>query len=187
MRPLLPTVFLLSSLLAACASSPSSQQSKHIAQDGPLKVHPGLLGKQAPAAIEPIQTTTFSPTTAQAPIGLDQDVLPIQRSVYFDYNSVDLKAEYDPALRAHARYLAANSQARVRIEGNADERGSSGYNLHLGEQRASAVRDKLITYGASGSQVRIKSLGKSHPKPEGKDEESWAKNRRADVIYEVEK
>jgi len=186
MRPSLPVTLLLSTLLAACASSRDGLPSQRIDQDGPLKVHPGLLGKPVPAELAPVQATVAPPTTAEAPIRMDQDGLRTQRSVYFDYNSADLKADYDPALRAHARYLATNPQARVRIEGHADERGSAGFNLRLGERRAIAVRDTLVSHGAPGSQVKIKSLGESKPKLKGKDEESWAENRRADVIYEVE-
>lgn len=180
-------MLLLSALLAACASSREGQRSQHIAQDGPLKVHPGLLGQPVPTELAPVPVAAATAPSAEAPIRMDQDGLRTQRSVYFDYNSADLKADYDPALRAHARYLASNPQARLRIEGNADERGSAGFNLRLGERRATTVRDTLVAHGAPGAQVRIKSLGESQPKLKGKDEESWAENRRADVIYEVEK
>lgn len=187
MRHSLPAMLLLSTLLAACATSRDGQRSQHIAQDGPLKVHPGLLGQPVPAELAPTPATTAPTPVAEAPIRMDQDGLRTQRSVYFDYNSADLKADYDPALRAHARYLLANPQARVRIEGNADERGSAGFNLRLGERRAATVRDTLIAHGAPGAQVKVKSLGESQPKLKGRDEASWAENRRADVIYEVEK
>lgn len=193
MRPTLPAMLLLSALLAACSTSREPQRSQHIAQDGPLKVHPGLLGQPVPAELAPIPApapaaATATPTSeAPAEIRMDQDGLRTQRSVYFDYNSAGLKTDYDPALRAHARYLAANPQARVRIEGHADERGSAGFNLRLGERRAATVRDTLIAHGAQKQQVRIKSLGKSQPKLKGSDEQSWAENRRADVIYEIEK
>jgi peptidoglycan-associated lipoprotein len=189
MRPSLPALLLLSALLAACSTAREPRQSQHIDQDGPLKVHPGLLGQPVPAELAPVPTaaTTTPANEAPAEIRMDQDGLRTQRSVYFDYNSDGLKTDYDPALRAHARYLAANPQARVRIEGHADERGSAGFNLRLGERRAATVRATLITHGAQKQQVRIKSLGKSQPKLKGSDEQSWAENRRADVIYEVEK
>ena len=193
MRPSLPAMLLLSALLAACSTSRAPQQSQHIAQDGPLKVHPGLLGQPVPAELAPIPAPVPAATTATpasetpAAIRMDQDGLRTQRSVYFDYNSAGLKTDYDPALRAHARYLAANPQARVRIEGHADERGSAGFNLRLGERRAATVRATLLAHGAQKQQVRIKSLGKSQPKLKGSDEQSWAENRRADVIYEIEK
>lgn len=189
MRPSLPAMLLLSALLAACSTSREGQRSQHIPQDGPLKVHPGLLGQPVPAELapRPAPLAAAPVVNADASIRMDQDGLRTQRSVYFDYNSAALKADYDPALRAHARYLAANAQARVRIEGHADERGSARFNLRLGEQRAATVRDTLIAHGAASSQVKVKSLGEAKPKLKGSDEQSWAENRRADVVYEVEK
>lgn len=117
---------------------------------------------------------------------LDQDGLRTQRSVYFDLDSAAVKAGFNPALQAHARYLAANPKAKVRIEGNADERGSVGYNNTLGLKRAEKVRQAIVDFGAGDKQVVIKSLGKLKPKLKGHDEESWAENRRADIIYERE-
>jgi peptidoglycan-associated lipoprotein len=190
MRASLPATLLLSALLAACASTPDMSLNKHVAQSGALKVHPGLLGQPVPAELAPAAAPAPAsppPAGAEAPIRMDQDGLRTQRSVYFDYNSAELKADYDPALRAHARYLAANPAARLRIEGHADERGSAGFNLHLGERRAARVRDTLIAHGAPDQQIAIRSLGKSRPKLKGSDEASWAENRRADVIYDNEK
>lgn len=197
MRASLTATLLLSTLLAACATIKEDlPPSKHISQGGPLKVHPGLLGQPVPAELQgeprPAPTAPATPVApiqpggAEAPIRMDQTGLRTQRSVYFDYNSAAMKADYDPALRAHARYLAANPKARVRIEGNADERGSSEYNRALGLKRAETVRSTLIGHGAPKAQLSIKTLGKEQPKLKGHDEESWAENRRADVVYEKE-
>jgi peptidoglycan-associated lipoprotein len=123
---------------------------------------------------------------ADAPMQLDSTGLRMQRSVYFDFNSSDVKADFDPALKSHARYLATNPKSRVRIEGNADERGSAGYNNILALKRAENVRQVIIGYGATDKQVVVKSLGESKPKLKGRDEESWAENRRSDVVYERE-
>lgn len=201
MRASLPVTLLLSSLLAACAAMKEDlPPSKHISQSGPLKVHPGLLGQPVPPELqaEPRPATATppspnnapakgtSPTAPESSIKMDQTGLRTQRSVYFDYNSTGMKADYDPALRAHARYLVANPKARVRIEGNADERGSSEFNRQLGLKRAETVRNTLIGHGAPKKQVVIKTLGEEQPKLKGHDEESWAENRRADVVYEKE-
>lgn len=198
MRASLPVTLLLSCLLTACAAMKEDlPPSKHISQSGPLKVHPGLLGQPVPAELqaEPQPATTSpnnvpakgnSPTAPESSIKMDQTGLRTQRSVYFDYNSASMKADYDPALRAHARYLAANPKARVRIEGNADERGSSEFNRQLGLKRAETVRNTIIGHGAPKKQVVIKTLGEDRPKLKGHDEESWAENRRADVVYEKE-
>jgi len=201
MRASLPATLLLTTLLAACASTSDQQANKNISQSGPLKVHPGLLGQPVPAELQPearplpaampaAEGASAAPL-AQANQGgtaikMDEVGLRTQRSVYFDYNSTDLKADFDPALRAHARYLAQNPKARVRIEGNADERGSAEFNNRLGLKRAETVRNTLVGHGAPEKQVRIRTLGESQPKLKGHDEESWAENRRADVVYEKE-
>jgi len=185
MRTTLPAAVLLSTLLAACATNQDGTANKHISQSGALKVHPGLLGQPVPPELQETRAGGASGIAAQE-IKMDQTGLRTQRSVYFDYDSSAIKAEFEPALQAHARYLAANPKARVRIEGNADERGSAGYNSALGLKRAENVRQTIIGHGAGEKQVLIKTLGESRPKLKGHDEESWAENRRADVVYERE-
>lgn len=192
MRASLLATLLLSTLLAACTSKGTIPPSKHISQSGPLKVHPGLLGQPVPPELQqeirPAAITTPATTaaTAEAPIKMDPVGLRTQRSVYFDLNSAAIKADYDPALRAHARYLAEHPKARVRIEGNADERGSAEHNRRLGLKRAENVRSTMVSHGALKQQVSIKTLGASNPKLTGHDETSWAENRRSDVVYERE-
>lgn len=191
MRASLPATLLLSTLLAACASKGNIPPSKHISQSGPLKVHPGLLGQPVPPELqaEAASTTASAATTAgtaESAIKLDPVGLRTQRSIYFDLNSADIKADHDPALRAHARYLAEHPNARVRIEGNADERGSAEHNRRLGLKRAENVRAVMVGNGAAGTQISIKTLGEARPKLAGHDEASWAENRRADVVYERE-
>jgi peptidoglycan-associated lipoprotein len=198
MRASLPIAFLLSTLLTACAAFKSEiPPSKHISQSGALKVHPGLLGQPVPTEQKPatslppgsavaVPDTVASNAAPDAPIKMDPVGLRTQRSVYFDFNSVAIKADYEPALRAHARYLAEHPKARVRIEGNADERGSPEYNKYLGLKRAQNVRATLASHGARKKQLSIKTLGASNPKKTGHDEESWAENRRSDVVYERE-
>lgn|GEM_PF-37062 len=188
MRASLLATLLLTTLLGACSTQGTIAPSKRIAQSGPLKVHPGLLGQPVPPELQgearPVATASTAP--AGAPIKIDSVGLRAQRSVYFDLNSADLKADYDPALRAHALYLAEHPKAKVRIEGNADERGSLEHNRRLGAKRADTVRKTLVGHGAPEKQISIKTLGETNPKLKGHDEESWAENRRADVVYELE-
>ena len=185
--PLLATS-LLFTLLAACSTKGEIPPSKHISQGGPLKIHPGLIGQPVPAELrqETPATPTASPPGEESKIKMDPVGLRTQRSVYFDLNSPTIKADYDPALRAHGRYLADHPKARVRIEGNADERGSADHNRRLGQLRAENVRMSMLANGATQKQISIKSLGASNPKLTGHDEASWAENRRSDVVYERE-
>lgn len=197
MRATLPATLLLSALLTACVSIRDLPPSKHISQSGQLKIHPGLAGQPVPAELQEPQRAAASstvansapataPVVAQPAAKMDQTRQQTQRSVYFDYNSAEVRAEFDPALQAHARHLASNSKSRVRIEGNADDRGAPEFNARLGLKRAENVRQALIGHGAPEKQITLKSLGESQPKLKGRDEESRAENRRADVVYEKE-
>lgn len=189
MRATLPVIFLISALLTACASNRESSPMRQISQSGTLKVHPGLLGQPVPAELQEAPSATASnapPAVADTSIKMDQAGLRTQRSIYFDFNSAAVRIEFDPILQAHARYLAANPDSLVRIDGNADERGTPDFNARLGLKRAESVRQTMIDHGAPSRQIRIKTLGASNPKLKGRDEESWAANRRADVIYEKE-
>ena len=107
-----------------------------------------------------------------------------KRSIYFDFDSYTVKSDYQPLLDAHAKYLRAHPDRHVRIQGNTDERGTSEYNLALGEKRSEAVLHDLETLGVPDSQLEAVSFGKEKPVALGHDEASWAQNRRADLAYQ---
>ena len=106
-----------------------------------------------------------------------------KRSIYFDFDSYSVKSEYQGLLGQHSRYLQSHNQRKVLIQGNTDERGTSEYNLALGQKRAEAVRRALSSMGVPDSQMEAVSLGKEKPQATGHDEDSWAQNRRADIVY----
>lgn len=106
-----------------------------------------------------------------------------KRSVYFDYDQYTVKEEYRALVEAHGKFLAANPDRKVTIQGNTDERGGSEYNLALGQKRAEAVRRAMALAGARDSQLEAVSFGKEKPKASGSDEAAWAENRRADIAY----
>jgi peptidoglycan-associated lipoprotein len=106
-----------------------------------------------------------------------------KRSVYFDYDQYTVKEEYRALVEAHGKFLAANPDRKVTIQGNTDERGGSEYNLALGQKRAEAVRRAMALAGARDSQLEAVSFGKEKPKSTGSDEAAWAENRRADIAY----
>jgi peptidoglycan-associated lipoprotein len=105
------------------------------------------------------------------------------RTIYFEFDSSDIKSEYNSLISAHAKYLAANPSVRVRIEGNTDERGSREYNIGLGERRAQAVRRALMLQGVSESQITTVSYGEERPAVTGHTEDAWSRNRRANIVY----
>ena len=108
---------------------------------------------------------------------------PSERSIYYEYDKSDIRPESRALLESNARYLRENPGVSVRVEGNADERGSAEYNLALGQRRAEAVTRQLKVLGVSESRIEAVSLGKEKPKRSGHDETSWAENRRSDIVY----
>ena len=107
------------------------------------------------------------------------------RSVYFELDSAQVAAASTQLLNEHGNYLRTHSSAKIRLEGNADERGGREYNLALGQKRADAVDKALQLLGVAGSQLEAVSYGKEKPAVLGHDEASWAKNRRADMVYQT--
>jgi peptidoglycan-associated lipoprotein len=164
---------ILVSLLAACASEKAKEAVNEPA-----------------AAPAPVQTA--APVTApveSAPVATEENAAAkaeaaalAQRSVYFPFD-VDAVQEADRAtVQAHGEYLAKNKDAKVRVEGNADERGSSEYNLALGQRRANNVKKLLILSGAKSSQIETISFGEEKPRCTEHNEACWSQNRRADIV-----
>lgn len=101
------------------------------------------------------------------------------QDAYFDFDEAALRMDAKTALENNARYLEKNGTSRAIIEGHCDERGSVEYNLALGERRAKAARDFLVSYGIAAGRLTTISYGKERPFDSGHDEDAWAKNRRA--------
>jgi peptidoglycan-associated lipoprotein len=128
---------------------------------------------------KPVENTA---TTGTAVTDTSSSEVTLSNVVYFDFDQYALTAESRAVLLAHADKLKGASVA-VRLEGHADERGSREYNMALGEKRANAVRDFLVTQGVSGSSLEVVSFGEEQPAATGSDEASWSQNRRVEVKY----
>ena len=128
-----------------------------------------------------------APVDAQSARGVDPFNDPnsplYKKSVFFDFDSFVVKSEFQPVVEAHGKYLASTKNRRIVIEGNTDERGGREYNLALGQKRAEAVKQRLMLLGATDSQIETVSFGKEKPRAMGSNEEAWAQNRRADIVY----
>ena len=107
----------------------------------------------------------------------------LKTSIYFDFDSSEIRPEFNTVLAAHGKKLAADRTLRIRLEGNTDERGSAEYNVALGERRAQAVKRALLLQGAGAQQLTTVSYGEERPVAEGHDETAWAQNRRVDIVY----
>jgi len=104
--------------------------------------------------------------------------------VLFDYDSAKLDSSAKILLDAQSRFLRANTDLNFIVEGHADERGTREYNLALGEQRATAVRDYLVIQGIDSDRIKVISYGKEKPAVVGSNTMAWSKNRRAVTIID---
>jgi peptidoglycan-associated lipoprotein len=165
--------------LSACEST-SGVKEDEAAVPGAAKDQPepetGAAAATAGAATGPAGGFQGSPLD-------DPASLLANRTVYFDYDSSEIKGPDRPVIEAHGRFLADNPNAVVTLEGHADERGSREYNIALGERRANAVRQLMTLLGAGGAQIRVVSYGEERPVAEGHDESAWSQNRRVEIIY----
>ncbi len=116
--------------------------------------------------------------------GIKQGPVGVEHIIYFDLDSYSVKGEYQSVLEAHSRYLRADRNRRVNLEGHTDARGGSEYNLALGQKRSDAVRRALSALGVPEAQMEAVSFGKEKPVAQGSDESAYSQNRRAALNYQ---
>jgi peptidoglycan-associated lipoprotein len=106
------------------------------------------------------------------------------KDVYFDYDKSDIRADQQASVQSDAQFLTQHSNINITIEGHCDERGSTDYNLALGDQRASAVKNALTTLGINASRIKTISYGKEKPFCNESNEACWQQNRRGHLVYQ---
>jgi peptidoglycan-associated lipoprotein len=176
--PLKLAAVLVAALVAGCSTTPA----------GPEQTGATVETRQPEVKGPQVTTVTTEPVLAgKLPPELsDPKNILSKRSIYFDYDKYEIKAEYKDLVAAHAKFLVNRRDFKMLIQGNADERGSREYNLALGQKRAEAVKKSLVLLGAREEQLESVSLGEEKPKAAGHDEASWAENRRGDMLYSGE-
>ncbi len=167
---------VLSVMLAACGSNVKLDEVPVESRTAtPVTAQSDTSGATRSSGVAPVEIMANNSSVA-GPAG-------IAKIIYFDYDSFTLKPEFQGAVEAHAKYMAANKSRKMAIEGHTDERGGREYNLALGQKRAEAVRRALGLLGVTDAQVEAVSFGKEKPAVTGSDEASLAKNRRAELSY----
>jgi peptidoglycan-associated lipoprotein len=154
-------------LVAACAVSVTACASKP---------------KPTPATPTPPPSYPTQPAQPPGPTGpipgsVQDFVVNVGDRVYFDFDQFDIRADAAPILNAQAQWLLRYPSVMIRIEGNADERGTREYNLALGARRANSVRDYLIARGVQAARISTVSFGKERPIDPGTSEEAYQRNR----------
>ena len=133
-----------------------------------------------PPLAEPFPQSNVDKTTVAEPTMDEFNRQGVLRTVYFGYNSNDIDEAAKATLQANAAWLAAHPKYTVEIGGHCDERGSIGYNVALGDRRASEVRNYLAGLGIEPRQLVAISYGEEKPADSGHDEAAWTRNRRAE-------
>lgn len=190
------------SLLAACSSpapkettstAPAAQQTSTAADTSASTAATTTSSQAAPAASADTAASQAAADAAAAKAKADADAkaaelaLLDKRTVYFDTNVDALQAADKETIMAHGKNLGKVSLLKARVAGYADERGSSEYNLALGQRRAKNTKKALVAAGAKDGQISTVSYGEEKPVATGHDESAWAQNRRAEISYDIAK
>jgi peptidoglycan-associated lipoprotein len=140
-----------------------------------------------PPAVEKVTAPAAPDTTGQAArdrqAAMDADKARIQ-TIYFDFDKSDIRADQRDKISTDAEILRKWTDWKIRVEGNCDERGTTEYNLALGERRANAGKQALVAAGIDAGRILTVSYGKDKPADPGHTESAWAKNRRDDFKAE---
>ena len=124
------------------------------------------------------------PAPAQAPNLTDEELFGQNvKDIYFDYDKSDVRTEDQSSIQADAAFLQQHANISFTIEGHCDERGSTEYNLALGDKRAAAVKNALVAAGVSADRIKTVSLGKEKPFCTESNEACWQQNRRGHFVY----
>jgi peptidoglycan-associated lipoprotein len=157
-----------------------------VSQGGEVAVVRPTPPTETPIAPPPSVSSSALPGTgvgagagAGAKVGAGAGGMSPLKDVFFQYDRAIIEADQRAALDENVRWLMTNARVRIVVEGHCDERGTAEYNLGLGERRAKAVRDYLVTAGVAPSRISTISYGKERPFVPGHDESAWRQNRRA--------
>lgn len=177
MRRILTLLLLASALgFAGCASKPVKPAVSSHARAG------AGAGASSQGAASGANASAGSLGNQQSVPGPQQGLLE-DRLVHFAFNSAVIRGRGIQIVAAHAKYLANHPNARVRLEGYTDDRGSPEYNIGLGMRRAESVRQAMLLQGVSPSQITVVSYGEADPINPANNQAAWAQNRRVHIVY----
>ena len=183
-RRLFVPALVASLMLAACSkdpppppapTGPTADEIERMRQDS-------IARAEAARAAAEAEAEAARRAAAEAEAAMREARATLEAMVFFDYDESSLRSDAESLLRQKANNLRASPAVRVRIEGHADERGSTEYNIALGQARAEAVRQFFISFGLDASRFNMTSFGEERPLAQGSSEASWARNRRAEFV-----
>jgi len=177
------SLLLVGLIISGCAKQPATTAAT--AAPAPAPAPRAAAPGPAPTAAAPAQSgtaTTAAPASTARPSLKEFTAVAALKDVFFEFDKYDIRAEDAKTLDANATWLKANAENLVLIEGHCDERGTNEYNLALGERRAKAAMNYLVSQGVQANRITIISYGEERPLCNEKNESCWSKNRRAHFL-----
>jgi peptidoglycan-associated lipoprotein len=175
------TAVLVAGLLAGCASNKPAGQGALADANADSKTSANNGATTGGASADQLAADALAKKQAEE-AAKAASAAAAGRSVFFPFDVDALQDKDKAVVQANGEYLAAHNTVKARVEGNADERGSSEYNLALGQRRAENTKRGLVASGATAAQIETVSFGEEKPADAGHNEAAWAKNRRADIV-----
>lgn len=175
----LTATFILSGILAGLASCAQKESYSSLA---PTKSD----SADGPKVVDATPKVTRIDNTGDGVDVRSANALLQERLVFFAFDRYDVSSSYTAMLQAHASFLIDNRNLAVVLQGHADERGSTEYNLALGQRRSDAVAEALVAQGVFPDQIETISYGEERPRELGSNETAWAANRRVEIVFSDE-
>jgi peptidoglycan-associated lipoprotein len=182
------SLLLVGLIISGCAKQPATTAAT--AGPAPAPAPRAAAPGPAPTAAAPAGSgaaaggaaTTAAPASTARPSVKEFTAVAALKDVFFEFDKYDIRAEDGKTLDANATWLKANAENLVLIEGHCDERGTNEYNLALGERRAKAAMNYLVSQGVQANRITIISYGEERPVCNEKNESCWSKSRRAHFL-----
>jgi len=179
------SLLLVGLIISGCAKRPATTAATAAPAPAPRAATPAPTpSAPAPAPAAPAPAPAAAAPAAPAPRPAPKEFVAVAalKEVFFDFDKYDIRAEDAKTLDANAAWLKTNADNLLLIEGHCDERGTNEYNLALGERRAKATMNYLVSQGIQANRITIISYGEERPICTEKSESCWAKNRRAQFL-----
>jgi len=185
----LSSLLLTGLIISGCAKKPATTAATAAPAPAPAP-EPRAAAPQAPSTSAAPSTAAPAPAplagpAAPRPSPKEFTAVDALKDIHFEFDKYDIRPEDAKALDANASWLKSNAENLVLIEGHCDERGTNEYNLALGERRAKATMNYLVSQGVQANRITIISYGEERPVCNEKTDSCWAKNRRAHFLVKA--
>ena len=178
-------IAVASVFLVACKSTPitpAKVEDKSVGTSTGAGDKPAMNDGADTGAVKEVMVDSNANDAGNNPLKDPSNILS-KRSIYFDYDSDAVKAEYRTIVEAHAKYMQSHADAKMIVQGNTDERGAREYNLSLGQRRAVSVKKALNLLGVNDSQIETVSYGEEKA-TQNCSGEACDKDRRVDIVHQ---